>query len=147
VYACSDIPAGLYIPIRHAVYIINVRVRIYIYMAIGVYAYTRSYTYMLYLCIYYTLVEQMKCERARETVIIIFVRTVGGRGCWRLVKKGAGVGFALDISLIPGHGSLFVSWGEECMCTRVCIRDIGEGKTRAYVCMCIYIRGEGGGRE
>lgn len=38
--------------------------------------------YLYLYSIYCTLVEQMKCERARETVIIIFVRTVGGRGSW-----------------------------------------------------------------
>lgn len=112
-------------------------------MASSVYMRIRVRIPILYLYIYCTLVEQMKCERARETVIIIFVRTVGGRGCWRRGKKGAGVGFALDISLIPGHGSLFVSRGEECMCTRVCIRDTGEGKSRT--CACVYMAR--GGRD
>lgn len=54
---------------------------------------------------------------------------VGGVG-----KKG-GVGFALDISLIPGHGSLFVSRREEYMCTRVCIRY--KGRENAFVCLCM----------
>lgn len=97
----------------------------------SVYAYTHTYTYTF---IYRTLVEQMKCERARETVIIIFVRTVWWSGGG--VGKNGGVGFALDISLIPGHGSLFVSRGEEYMCTRVCIRR-DRGRENAYVCMCM----------
>lgn len=90
----------------------------------------------VYTYIYCTLVEQMKCERARETVIIIFVRTVRGGGLGRR-EEGRGVGFALDISLIPGHGSLFVSRGEE----YIRIRAIGEGKT----CVCVFVydyRGE-----
>lgn len=84
----------------------------------------------------------MKCERARETVILLFLYEL-------LVVVGVGergrVGFALDISLIPGHGSLFVSRREEYMCTRVCTLYKGRGNAR--VCVCVDEVGEqrGGG--
>lgn len=78
---------------------------LYVYTVIYAHRYVHGRAHVcVYVGIYtYVPVEQMKCERARETVIIIFVRTVGRNG---------GEGFALDISLIPGHGSLFVSRGE-----------------------------------
>jgi len=81
-YVQIVIPAGiLYIIYQYNnVYILNVRV--YAVCSVYVYAY-------IPIPIYCTLVEQMKCERARETVIIIFVRTVGGR--WRWEEGWSGV--------------------------------------------------------
>lgn len=76
----------------------------------------------------------MKCERARETVIIIIIIII----FVRIPTAGNGGGFALDISLIPGHGGLFVSRGEVRARVYACEGVVDEYKKNTHTHTSLY---------